>query len=201
MDGGRNKLYIIIAIICFVLCGIYYVSLRLRTEKVSVASAVPPVVEAAMESPAPEPAPAPLVKVHVAGAVVSPGVYALPKGSRAEDAVALAGGFTADADTASVNLAAVVQDGQQLIIRVVGEAGGASARVKDNPLASGAKINLNTAPQEELMLLPGIGETLAGAILRYREENGGFETIQELMNVPKIGEKTFANLETFITVE
>ena len=201
MDGGRNKLYIIIAIICFVLCGIYYVSLRLRTEKVPVASAVPPVVEAAMESPAPEPAPAPLVKVHVAGAVVSPGVYALPKGSRAEDAVALAGGFTADADTASVNLAAVVQDGQQLIIRVMGEAGGASARVKDNPLASGAKINLNTAPQEELMLLPGIGETLAGAILRYREENGGFETIQELMNVPKIGEKTFANLETFITVE
>jgi len=200
MNSGRNKLYSIIAIICLVLCGIYFVRTRLVSETVPVAANLPTSEAPVQADIAPStPTPAPLLKVHVAGAVVNPGVYELEKGARAEDAIALAGGFTADADAASINLAAAVHDGQQLIVRTASEAGTASA--KTNPLESGGKINLNTAPKEELMLLPGIGETLAGAIIQYREANDGFRTIQELMNVPKIGEKTFANLEPFITVE
>jgi len=200
MKSGRNKLYVIIAIIFFVLCGIFYMSTRRKPEPVVIPASNTPEIEALAEQPLadPTPTPVPLIKVHVAGAVVSPGVYTLEKGSRAEDAITMAGGFDEDADTASINLAAVVHDGQQLLVRLVGEAPVAGS---SNILESGGKININNAPKEELMLLPGIGETLAGAVIQYREANGGFAAIQEIMNVPKIGEKTFANLEPFITVD
>jgi competence protein ComEA len=151
----------------------------------------------------PPPSPPPLV-VHVSGAVRSPGVYTLPPESRIRDAVDAAGGFSGEAFTETLNLAAFLQDGQQLRIPTTEEQaaavsadgqGGGSA----NP-AQAFPININTAGLAELDLLPGIGPAKAQAIISYREEHGPFQTIEEIQNVPGIGPATFDALKDLITV-
>lgn len=157
----------------------------------------------------PAPSPVPLL-VHVSGAVQQPGVYALPEGARMAQAVEAAGGFAAEADQSSVNLAARLNDGEKLSIPVVGAElpqqqsaaslpGTARAlTIEDN---SPGLVNINTASLEELMTLPGIGETKAGNIIAYRQEHGGFESIEELDEVSGIGEATLKPLLELVTVE
>lgn len=131
--------------------------------------------------------------VHVCGAVLTEGVYELSCGSRISDAVYAAGGFSADADTEYLNLAAVLSDGMQIRVPVLGE-----ALVGTNQQTG--LINLNTATLEELCTLSGIGEAKAGDIIAYRENNGLFKTVEELMNVSGIGEKLFGKIKDKITV-
>jgi competence protein ComEA len=142
----------------------------------------------------PPPTPAPLV-VDVAGAVPRPGVYELPDGSRVNDAVEAAGGFLAEADKANINLAAPLEDGQKLDIPFL--PGAATAGVPQstpNPTA----ININTADAATLETLPGIGPTLAQAIIDYRETSGGFYFIEDIMNVPGIGPSKFEDIKDLI---
>ena len=134
--------------------------------------------------------------VHVCGAVADPGVYALPEGSRVMDAVQLAGGMTAEADAERLNLASVIEDGQQIRIPYQDEAPEAG---EDSPPRD-TRVNINTAPLEELMTLPGIGESRAGDIMAYREKHR-FDKPADIMNVPGIKEGAFRKLEDRIRTE
>jgi competence protein ComEA len=147
------------------------------------------------------------ILVNVVGAVPRPGLYEFPQGSRVRDAVNAAGGLLTDADTAAVNLAAPLEDGQQLEIPSLnGEAGGTPAPAPTAgptraavPTAS-ELVNINTATLEELDKLPGIGPTTAQNIIDYRTEHGPFQRIEDLMNVPNVGPATFDRLKELITV-
>ena len=147
-----------------------------------------------------EDAPAPLL-VHVDGAVAVPGVYELPAGSRANDAVLAAGGLCEDADTTSLNLAAELQDGEKVHVPSEGEepAGSVTLAGGSEPADSGL-ININTADVATLDELPGVGESTARAIVEDREAHGPFTAPEDLMRVSGIGEKKFAKLEAMICV-
>ena len=141
--------------------------------------------------------------VDVAGAVNKPGVVKLPGGSRVYEAIEQAGGFREEAKQDSVNQAAFLEDGQQLYIYTEEEyenfsrqPGGADASAE----AADGKININQASEAELMTLPGIGEAKAADILRYREENGRFEQIEDIMNISGIKEAVFSKIKDKIMV-
>jgi competence protein ComEA len=131
--------------------------------------------------------------VHVAGAVRRPGVYRLPAGSRVAAAVKRAGGPSRRGDPGAVNLAAPLEDGQQVVVPARGR-----AQPADGPTAAGevpkAPISLSSATAEQLDTLDGIGPKLAGRIIEYRQEHGGFRSIDQLREVDGIGEKRFEAL-------
>lgn len=141
------------------------------------------------------------VTVYICGAVTSPGVFELPEGSRVKAAVDKAGGFSPKADVISVNLAEVVTDGQQIVIYEQGSDGESSSSggtVKGKPsgtAASGLPVSINHGSLEALMLLDGIGEKTAQKIMDYRKTQGGFKNVEELKNVPGIGDKKFDQIK------
>ena len=125
--------------------------------------------------------------VYVAGAVRRPGLYQLRAGARADDAVRSAGGFRADADTAAVNLAAHVADGDEVYVGMLGAptprtVSARRSRTKSNKSAN-IVVDLNTASTEELARVPGIGATLAARIVDVRERDGAYATFDELLDV------------------
>ncbi|MCF6408556.1 helix-hairpin-helix domain-containing protein [Pseudalkalibacillus salsuginis] len=133
--------------------------------------------------------------VDVKGAVRKPGVFEMKSGQRVNDVVQLAGGFSEDADVNSVNLAQVLVDEMVIYVAKVGEE---ALPVVSNEKEDG-KIDINRAEDTELETIPGIGPSKAGAIIAYREENGPFSSIDELVNVPGIGQKTLEQLKEYIT--
>jgi competence protein ComEA len=139
--------------------------------------------------------------VHVAGAVRDPGVYKLAPGARVDEAVARAGGPTRRAELSGLNLAAKVEDGRQVLVpeRAAGAspASGSAAAVVPG---EGQPVNLNTATLEQLDTLSGIGPLTAQKILDAREERGGFGSVEELGEVPGIGEKRLATLREEVTL-
>lgn len=138
------------------------------------------------------------VYVHVSGAVAAPGLYVLGDGARVVDAVAAAGGFTASADDGAVNLARPVSDGEQLHVPIEGEApdaGGGSATQRAD-----ARVNLNTADVAQLDTLPRIGPALAQRIIDWREANGRFTSIEDLLAVPGIGDKMLEALRDLVGI-
>jgi competence protein ComEA len=138
------------------------------------------------------------VIVHVAGAVRSPGVYRMRPSARVDDAVGRAGGATARADLSQVNLAAKVEDGRQVLVPERVRAGAPGAAAAET--APGVPLNLNTATLEQLDELDGIGPATAQSILDYREEHGGFGTVEELGQVPGIGDVRLASLREQVRV-
>lgn len=156
--------------------------------------------------------------VHVVGAVEKPGVYTFAEGARVAEAIQRAVPL-ADADLSQLNLALLLQDGKQIDVpyQESGQKNSATKTVqtpKTNGFAqvtpadklgglenSGGKININTASQNELMNLPRIGPAIAGRIIEYREKEGPFQKIEDIMKVSGIGEVTFAKLKEQITVE
>lgn len=142
-----------------------------------------------------EAAPA-VIYVFVCGAVRQPGVVALPDGSRAEAGVLAAGGMREDADVDYVNLAAPLTDGEKLYIPTLEE----GALLKQEDAGGGGLVNINTADAALLCTLPGIGESRASDIIAYREQNGAFDKIEDIMKVPGIKEGAFEKLKDLITV-
>ena len=139
-----------------------------------------------------------VVFVHILGAVAVPGLYELREGDRAVDAVAAAGGFADGADQSQLNLARFVTDGEQIVVPVVGAAppaapGGGGAAVA-------GKVNINTADAATLETLPQIGPAMAARIIEWRETNGRFSAIEDLMSVSGVGEKTYDSLKELVTV-
>jgi competence protein ComEA len=135
--------------------------------------------------------------VHVLGAVVTPGLYRLPEGSRVVDAVAAAGGFAADADHDGLNLARRVVDAEQIAVPVIG-----AAPAVAGPAAPGADglVNLNTADRALLETLPRIGPATADRIIAWREANGGFASVEDLGEISGIGERTLDALRDLVSV-
>jgi competence protein ComEA len=142
-----------------------------------------------------------MIYVHVAGAVNRPGLYRLVLGARVDDAVRAAGGATGEADLDSLNLAAKVHDGDKVLVP---KRGAAAAPPGGGPGATGAAqsalVNLNTATVAELDTLPGIGPAIAQRIISYREQHGGFRTVNDLQNVPGIGPRKLEELRDLVTV-
>jgi competence protein ComEA len=157
--------------------------------------------------PAPTAAP---ITVQVIGAVVRPGVYSFAGGGRVADAVTAAGGLLSTANPDAINLAAKLEDGQQLNIpyqsgSVPGPGspsiGPFTVVITPTPQQSSANlININTASLAELETLPGIGSTVAQKIIDYRQLHGSFLKIEDLMNIPGIGLNTFDNIKFLISV-
>jgi competence protein ComEA len=159
----------------------------------------------------PPPTPLP-IQVHVTGAVANPGVYALPSESRLQDAIQAAGGFSAEANSLGLNLAAPLQDGSQVSVPAKmsapesSQAGGnnqVEAKSEEQPASSNPEVlvNINTATQEELESLPGIGPVTAQKIIEYRETNGPFIGIEDIQKVSGIGPATFEKIRNHITVD
>jgi competence protein ComEA len=136
--------------------------------------------------------------VHVAGAVRQPGVYRLRPGARVSDALQRAGGARRRADLGAVNLAAELQDGRQVLVPLRARGGGAA--VAGAAPAPGVPLDLNTATVEQLDELDGIGPATAQQIVAYREAHGGFGSVEELDQVPGIGETRLAALRDKVRV-
>jgi competence protein ComEA len=141
------------------------------------------------------------VFVDVKGAVVHEGVYEVNESSRMKDVIQLAGGFTEEADRTKVNLAAKVQD--EMVVYVPKQGEEASTIMSGQVTADGneKKVNINTATTEELQTLSGIGPAKASAIIAYREENGPFQKIEDLLNVSGIGDASLEKIKEQITVK
>ena len=144
------------------------------------------------------------IKVYVTGEVKNQGVIELEQGSRIVDAIEKAGGQTEEANLKNVNLAYELEDGQKIYIpnkseentNVITDDGVTEIDSKENDT-----ININKANEKELQELNGIGESLASSIIKYREDNGKFKNIEDLKNVPGIGESKFSNIKEKIKVK
>lgn len=131
--------------------------------------------------------------VHVCGAVKKEGVYELPAGSRAYEAIKKAGGFLKNAASAQMNQAQVLQDATQLYVPTQDE-------MRETQSQEIGKVNINRASEKELMTLPGIGEAKAASIVRYREKNGAFQKIEDIMKIPGIKEALFEKIKDSIQI-
>ncbi|NNH02404.1 ComEA family DNA-binding protein [Microbacterium ulmi] len=135
------------------------------------------------------------VYVHVSGYVAAPGLYVLHDGARVVDAIAAAGGFAPDAAEDAVNLARPLGDGEQLVVPAMGSAPDAASA----PAGDG-RVNLNTAGPDELDTLPRIGAAMAARIIEWREANGRFTSVEDLLAVPGIGDKMLEALRDLVSV-
>ena len=147
----------------------------------------------------PPPTPSPL-RIHVAGAVRQPGVYLLPRESIWQDALHAAGGGTADADLTRVNLAATLVDGQHIFFPYESPEGSEDPVIQPRIQNDATLIDINHATLLELEQLPGIGPSLALKIVEYREENGFFLSLEELLNVSGIGPAKLALIKDQIMI-
>lgn len=147
--------------------------------------------------------------VYVCGAVEAPGVYMLNTGDRIYEAIALAGGLTEEANASTVNQAEMVSDGQMIFVPTREEAAAGIVSVSEMGVentseqesVSDGKVNLNTATLAELMTLSGIGESKAQSILDYRNKNGAFSSVEEIMNVDGIKEGLYNRIKDSIRVK
>jgi competence protein ComEA len=133
--------------------------------------------------------------VHVAGWVQRPGLVELPEGSRVADAVAAAGGLLPSANAESVNLAAEVGDGEQIVVPGPYHAAASGSAAVDD-----GKVHLNRATAAELEALPGVGPVLAERIVAYRDEKGPFGTLEDLLDVPGIGEAKLSSFRDLLAI-
>ena len=141
--------------------------------------------------------------IHVAGAVRRPGVYKLPSTARVADAVERAGGARRRADLGGLNLAAELEDGRQVLVPERAPAGGAAvadAGAAGAEPAPGQPLNINTATLEQLDTLSGVGPLTAQKILDFRDERGGFSSVEELGEIPGIGDVRLATLREAVTL-
>ncbi len=178
----------------------WYVRSLPRPVTIATTNGTRPAGVAAASSPSPSPAP---LLVHVAGRVRHPGVYQLHQGDRVIDAIQAAGGTLRGADLRSINLAALLTDGEQIVVLRKGGGSVAAVSAPGSAGASGtgsALVNLNTATLDQLEALPGIGPVLAQRIIDYREQHGPFASVDDLSNVSGIGDAHMEDLRPLVTV-
>lgn len=184
-----------IAIVCIV-AGVIVVFAAARA--IDERSAPPIVIDNSLVIPG--------IVVELRGEVLNPGVYELPSGARLNDAIVAAGGLTDDADLTQINLATRLQDGSIVAVQSIAEMAPTSVNGSDG--SSGAAvapsttqlINLNTADATELDLLPGVGEITAERIITYRDANGPYRSVDDLVHVDGISTRTINGLRDLVTV-
>ncbi len=143
-----------------------------------------------------------VIVVHITGEINKPGVIELEEGARVIDAIKVAGGTTSKADLTQINLAYALRDGQKIYIPNVEDQNKEIEHITtdfENNTKAG-KININMANEKELQELPGVGPSIATKIIKYREENGGFENIEDLQKIKGIGKAKYDELKNFIEV-
>lgn len=185
ISRSRALAYVVVLLAVLVLAGRFALGSAQTRSGASVEPSEPAMQLQTEEPPVRE------VLVHVVGAVVRPGLYRLPEGSRVDDALTEAGGPRPKATLELLNLAAPVSDGQQVVVPAKGDlmaaAGGAAGAQGPALGAVQTKVHLNSASLEELDTLPGVGPVTAQNILDYRTENGAFRSVEELDAVSGIG--------------
>lgn len=177
-------------VLVLVLAGIAVVVSAVSPHGSTAVASEPRVVHSAPSTAAQSPT----AFVHVVGQVNNPGLFEVPAGSRLVDAVAAAGGFTATADQSTLNLAQVIEDGQQVVVPAVG-----ATPADASPSAAGATVDINSADATGLETLDGVGPALAKRILAYRTAHGGFRSVNDLQNVAGIGPKKFAAIKANVS--
>lgn len=206
----KRKMTMITVAVAFVAGGIYYFSQQgedpADTEDIFSVTAKEAEMEQSVNESAAEPE---IIKVDVKGAVMSPGIFTAQAGDRVIDLISSAGNFTDKADTDKVNFAQIIEDQMVIYVPEIGEedkgdlenilVGTSGDAVTKG--TSGGLVNLNTATQEDLQTLTGIGPSKANAILEYRETVGKFKEVDELKQVTGIGDKTFERLRDSISVK
>ncbi|WP_375432967.1 helix-hairpin-helix domain-containing protein [uncultured Friedmanniella sp.] len=224
---GRLHLGVVCLLLIAGLLGAGWSVLRARpvalaappTVSVSTTPSTGPATASTLPSPTPGPATptANAVVVHVLGAVRRPGLVTLAERARVQDAVDAAGGFTRDADPGELNLAQLLQDGQQVVIGTAahpagevrsggaGGSGSGSGAAGSDSAGSGSSgaappLDLNAATEPQLEELPGVGPVTAGKIIAWRAEHGRFSRVEELREVDGIGPKTYAEIAPHVRV-
>lgn len=193
-SAGRTRAYVILcSVVSLIVGGVigHFTQLQPNTPIV-ISTPLPNPTSLPTSTPAP-------IRVHVSGAVRQPDVYELPAGSIAKDAVEAAGGPTDNANLDGVNLAVELRDQQQVYVPRQGETVPMAPASEGGGAVSGP-VDINTATAAELETLPGIGPKTADSIVEYREANGTFGAIEDIMDVPGIGEGTFEKIRDRITV-
>ena len=186
----------LIAGVCIALLALFLIF-----RAISVTEDTEPVVYVESEPQIAEQTPVPVAEivVHVAGAVEQPGVYTLQEGQRVEDALQMAG-ISTDAEIDALNRAAILSDGQKIIVPSKNELMQQEQSKQEQGQEAVEKINLNQADLQQLMTLPGIGEVKAQAILSYRQQQGRFESIEQIQQVSGIGSAIYAQIASQICV-
>lgn len=202
---SRSMVVIVAAGLAAVVVGLLLFSSDPRTETVSRptfgASTATWPVPVTPSIPAEGPTSGAALVVHVAGLVATPGVYELPAGSRVVDALRAAGGAIAGTDLSQLNLARVVVDGEQVAVGVPpAPAGEVGATPGAQVTEAGLPMDLNLATEADLDALPGVGPVLAARIVAWRQANGGFSSVQELLEVSGIGAATLADIAPHVRV-
>ncbi|USK73485.1 helix-hairpin-helix domain-containing protein [Peribacillus frigoritolerans] len=206
----KRKMTMITVAVAFVAGGIYFFSQQgedpADTEDIFSVTAKEAEMEQSVNESAAEPE---IIKVDVKGAVKSPGIFTAQAGDRVIDLISSAGSFTEKADTDKVNFAQIIEDQMVIYVPEIGEEDkgnleniqvGTSGDAVTKGTSAGL-VNLNTATQEDLLTLTGIGPSKASAILEYRETVGKFKEVDELKQVTGIGDKTFERLRDSISVK
>jgi len=181
------------------MAGILFLVLGNRTQPAAIiiTPAAPTVTALPTQTPGP-------MRVYISGAILKPAVYELPADAILLDAITAAGGFTSEANPATVNLALPLNDGMHVHVPIPGDeptvdfGGGERSSGID---ISGALVNINTATLEELDMLPGIGPSIAQKIIDYRESNGPFTAIEEIDRVSGIGPAKLEEIRDLITLQ
>lgn len=200
----NNKILYAVIGVCVIFAGVFYVTGRNADDtgavyEDNVQTAEPTQYINAQTEPVTEA----LICVYVCGSVQSPDVYYISAGKRIADAIKAAGGATEEAYLQALNLAEVLSDGQRLYVPSYEEASeGADFQIQADMSASQSQglVNINTADTDVLMSLPGIGQSKAQSIIAYREENGAYKAIEDIMNVSGIKEAAFSKIKDFICV-
>lgn len=171
---------------------------RIEAPVVDPVGAATPLAE--MSPVAASASPAATVTVDVAGKVRRPGIVVLDAGARVVDALEAAGGARPGADLSGLNLARLLVDGEQVVVGVPPPPGVAAAALPSPGAPGGPLVNLNSASQAELETLPEVGPVTAQAILAWRDEHGGFTSVDELLEVDGIGDATLEQMAPYVTV-
>lgn len=140
-----------------------------------------------------------IITIYVNGEVKKPGVYELKENSRIEDAIKIAGGFSEEADKYKLNLAKKIKDEDYIYVDKIKKENN-SSEDKTKGINNDGKININEASKDELKTIPGIGDVTAQKIIDYRENNRGFNSIEDIKKIDRIGEKTFEKLKDKIDI-
>jgi len=218
LEFFKDHIYFILGGLCIVIIGVIYIVSQLRLGRqilpqdiiydpvviVVPAPAADNLSVQEIEEPTEE---ARTIVVHIIGEVKNPGVFTLPYGSRVDDVLQMAGGGTIYADVSRINLAAFLRDAMQIRIPAFGEdlddlfVYDETAEAAQTPgAATSGLVNVNTASLTELQTLPRIGPAMAPRIVDFREAYGNFASVDELINIPGIGDATLAGLRDLVTV-
>lgn len=204
LSRGELAGLIVVVVLTLAGAGLWYLRSIPKPVEIAAQGAVAAPVQGSGVSVAgvgatPSASPVPII-VDITGAVRQPGVYEFAQGDRVVDAVERAGGAKPNADLTTLNLAALLTDGTQIVVPKQGAAAAVGATGSGDTSASGSIVNINTATATEFETLSGIGEVLAAAIVDYRTENGPFASVDELEDVSGIGPATLEEIRDQVTV-